>query len=119
MLTTTKPVNQTFKRITLAAACFAAVSLMHPAHASADARDDQFLAALSAQGISAAPDQLTSFAHTMCDVGGGMGAIGPQYGLMASAGLSPQQVASVVVAAYRTYCPAKLSTIPPFMLPPA
>lgn len=119
MLKTTKSVHPSFRRIAMAATCFAAVSLMHPAHARADAQDDQFLGALSAQGINAAPDQLTSFAHTICDVGGGMGAIGPQYGLMASAGLSPQQVASVVVTAYRTYCPAKLSTIPPFMLPPA
>ena len=116
---TIKPKKVAFNRIAAAATCLAAVSLMVPAHANADAQDDQLIGALAAQGIDAAPDQLIPFAHTMCDVGGGIGAIGPQYGLMATTGLSPQQVAYVVVAAYKTYCPAKLSTIPPFMLPPA
>ena len=80
-------------------------------------RDDQFLAAVSSQGIGGQPDQLIAYAHTMCDVVGTPAALGPMTNLMATQGLSPQQAATVMIDGLRVYCPEKSGLIPPIAAP--
>ena len=92
-------------------ACLWSSALALPAVAGADAQDDQFLAAVAAQGITADPEQLISAAHNMCNVVGGMGAIGPFYRLMASQSLSPMQASAVFTAGANAYCPDKAGMI--------
>src|SRR6478752_4045440 len=92
--------------LSVAAVC-ATVALGGAGAARADTADDQFLAAVHAQGINGDPATLIGFAHQMCDVVGTPAAIGPMTGLMGSQGLSPQQAFTVVMAATRTYCPDK------------
>lgn len=87
------------------------LALALPGSAAADTQDDQFLATLEAQGISGQPDQLISAAHNMCDVVGGMGAIGPFYRLLASQSLSPMQASAVFAAGAQAYCPDKAALI--------
>lgn len=103
--------------VALLAACLACSVLVLPAVAAADAQDDQFLAAVAAQGITADPEQLISAAHNMCNVVGGMGAVGPFYRLMASQSLSPVQASAVFTAGANAYCPDKAGLIaqPPGM----
>jgi Protein of unknown function (DUF732) len=103
------------------AICVALSTVMStfPAFAHADSQDDQFLAAVHSQGISGDPVQLIAFAHSMCDVYGTPAAIGPQYGLMATQRLSPQQVAYVAIDGVKVYCPEKSGLIPPMLVPPS
>ena len=95
----------------LLAVCLASSGLALPAVAAADAQDDQFLAAVAAQGITADPAQLISAAHNMCNVVGGMGAAAPFYRLMASQSLSPMQASAVFTAGANAYCPDKAGLI--------
>ena len=97
--------------IAVLAAVLAASALALPCTAHADAQDDQFLAAVAAQGITADPEQLIAAAHTMCNVAGGMGAVGPFYRLMASQSLSPIQASAVFTAGANAYCPDKAGFI--------
>jgi hypothetical protein len=85
--------------------------------AHADAQDTRFLNSLSAEGINVnQPDTLISFAHTMCDVLGTPGAIGPMYGLMASQQLSPMQASNVSLAGVKAYCPDNPNVAPMFAM---
>lgn len=95
----------------LLAASLTAATLALCGPAGADTQDDQFLAALAAQGITGQPDQLIAAAHNMCDVAGGMGAIGPFYRLLASQSLSPMQASAVFAAGAQAYCPEKSAVI--------
>lgn len=95
----------------LLAACLTSSALSLSAVAGADPQDDQFLAAVAAQGITADPEQLISAAHNMCNVVGGMGAIGPFYKLIASQSLSPVQASAVFTAGANAYCPDKAGLI--------
>ncbi len=95
----------------------ALITLTFPAFAHANSPDDQFLAAVSKQGIGGQPDQLIAYAHTMCDVMGTPAALGPMTNLMATQGLSPQQVAYVAADGVRAYCPEKSGSMPPILFP--
>ena len=95
----------------LMAICLASSVLGLPAVASADVQDDQFLAAVAAQGITGDPEQLISAARNMCNVVGGMGAVAPFYRLMASQSLSPVQASAVFAAGANAYCPDKAGLI--------
>jgi hypothetical protein len=101
----------------LLAGCLTSSALVLPTVAGADPQDDQFLAAVAAQGITADPEQLISAALNMCNVVGGMGAVGPFYRLMASQSLSPVQASAVFTAGANAYCPDKARFIaqPPGM----
>ena len=95
----------------LLAVCLASSVLALPPVAAADAQDDQFLAAVAAQGITADPEQLISAARNMCNVVGGMGAVAPFYRLMASQSLSPVQASAVFTAGANAYCPDKAGLV--------
>jgi Protein of unknown function (DUF732) len=112
-------VNKALRMVASIAGAGALTMLTVPAFAHANSPDSQFLAAVSSQGINGQPDQLIAFAHSMCDVVGTFAAVGPQYGLMASQGLSPQQVFYVATDGVRAYCPEKTPAFPPMLMPPA
>jgi hypothetical protein len=93
----------------ISAACmFAALLAIAPtAVAYADSQDDQFRAALSAQGIPEAPDQLIAAAHTVCDNWGSPFAAYNQFTLM-GLGLNVGQRQQFYLDAFRAYCPEKM-----------
>lgn len=95
------------------AVCLAFSAVANAPVTQADALDDQFIASLGNQGINGQADQLIAFGRSFCDNVGGIAAVGPFYGLMASQGLAPQQVATVQMLAVKIYCPDKSAMLGP------
>ena len=95
------------------AVCLAFSAVANAPAAHADALDDQFIASLANQGITGQADQLIAFGRSSCDTVGGVANVGPFYGLMASQGLAPQQVATVQMLAVKIYCPDKSAMMGP------
>jgi Protein of unknown function (DUF732) len=90
----------------------AAMLIALPPIAQADTQDDQFLAALSADGIQAAPDQLFGDGHATCnafDYPIDIGINGPTANalMLQAHGLSPAQVRPFMHDALKAYCPDK------------
>jgi hypothetical protein len=80
--------------------------------ANATPADDQFLSALSAQGITGDRGQLIADGHAACDAYGTPGMVGLAYQIM-GLGMSNGQAASVIAAGMRAYCPEKTGGLPP------
>ena len=91
-----------------------------PAIAHADSQDDQFVAAVAGRGFHIPRDQLVGYGHSMCDVMGTPMGLRPELNLMATQGLSPQQVFTVTMDGVRAYCPDKnpFAGLAPPMMPP-
>lgn len=95
-----------------------ALTLTAPATAHADTPDQKFLNAVNSQGINTSqPDQLITYAHTMCDIMGTPAALGPETALMAQ-GYTPQQVFYIAADGIRTYCPEKSAADAVQLAPP-
>jgi|HubBroStandDraft_3_1064219.scaffolds.fasta_scaffold20193_6 hypothetical protein len=75
--------------------------------AQADTQDDQFLAALSAQGI---PGQIAA-GHAACANYGGPALVAQMTGLMAQ-GLTNIQAQNVILDGIKAYCPEKAGGLP-------
>lgn len=59
------------------------------------------------------PDPFIGFAHGICD--NPMAEPALRLGLVGQTGISLMQSMSVMTAAFRAYCPDKLSALPPFL----
>jgi len=92
----------------------AAIAVCSAAPAHADGQDDQFLAAVAAQGIHADPVVLMTAGRSICNGVGTPAALPVFYGLQMQ-GLAPPQVSNFLMAGVRTYCPDKASLLPPFV----
>lgn len=88
-----------------------AIALVPTAVAQADTRDDQFLATLSALGISGDPATLIAAGHAACDNYGGPALVAQMTGLMAQ-GYSNVQASNIQLAGIRAYCPEKIAGTP-------
>lgn len=95
----------------LAALAIAGIS---PAIAHADTQDDHYLANLASMGINPTPPEpFIQFAHGICD--NPMAEPALKLGLVGQTGISLMQSMSAMTAAFRAYCPDKLSMLPPFL----
>jgi hypothetical protein len=81
--------------------------LASAAVAHADAQDDRYLAALTANGITGPPDQLISDGHAACDNYGGPGLVAQTIGLEGR-GMFNIQASNLIIDGVRAYCPEKL-----------
>lgn len=88
-------------------ASLATVSLIITPVAHADAQDDQFLASLSAQGITGDPAQLIAEGRAACNNYGSPALVGQMAALMGR-GMSNVQASNLVLAGMRAYCPEKV-----------
>jgi hypothetical protein len=84
--------------------------LTMPGIAHADAQDDQFLAALSAQGIPGDQGQMIAAGQATCANYGGPALAAQMTGLMTQ-GLSDVQAQDVIYDGLTAYCPEKAGGI--------
>ena len=87
------------------------IGLEPTAVAHADTQDDQYLAALSAQGITGDPGQLIADGHAACDNYGTPALVAQMTGLMAQ-GYSNVQASTLFLAGIKAYCPGKIAGTP-------
>ena len=109
------PASFSFMRYALALAATITTAFALAPVAAADAQDDQFLAALAAQGITGDPAQLIAEGHTACDHFGTPQQTRDAIFLMGQ-GFSHHQAGTLISAGLLFFCPDKLA--PPSDAPP-
>jgi Protein of unknown function (DUF732) len=94
-------------RAVIVAATTLGIALAGAAAAHADAKDAQYLAALTANGITGPPDQLIADGHSACDNYGTPGLVAQSLGLEGQ-GMSSTQASNLIIDGVKAYCPEKL-----------
>src|SRR5687768_14203701 len=95
-------------RMLITVACVLAASvLLGSGIAQADSADEQYLAALSAQGITGDPGQLIAEGRAACNNYGGPALVGQMTALMGR-GMTSVQASNLVLVGMRAYCPEKI-----------